>query len=229
MKSFKLSDVLLACKKEPVIEIEAHSSVGDALSLLQKHDVSNLAVVGAAGHYYSSNNFRSLHNDKQYIGLVTLADIVSFLLSPSNSVEKSILAVLGSTNESLSLWILKAEDELLSSLEPLCKGVHSFLVATADLKAAPYLLSQLDVLAFLHGELIKEGFYEKNFSDISLESLSNRSDRHLIKNVVVAYLADKVQKTLKVMDEHSFRSVGVVDKSGCLVDYFSVTGMYTYV
>lgn len=223
--SFQLSDVLQTCQKEPVIEIEAHCSVGDALELLQQKTISTLAVVGAPGHYYSSNSFHSVHNGKQYIGLVMLADIVSFLLSrPDNTIEKSILSVLGATNESLSLWILKDQDSLLSSLEPLCKGVHSFLVATADFEEPLYLLSQLDVLGFLHAQWGTDGGGRLSFelSSISLDSVLKG---HLDKDVVVASLDDSVKKTLEIMSEHEYRSVGVVDKAGCLVDYFSFTGM----
>jgi CBS domain-containing protein len=218
--NFTLKDVLLSAKKNPVISIEAHEPLGRALHLFQEHSISSLAVYGAPGSYYSSADITlSIHNGKQYIGLLSLADCVSFLLTEGKHVEISVLQAIGATNESMSLWILKTSDSLFSSLEPLGKGLHSFLVATPNEQEPLYLLSQQDILLFLHEQLLDENFYDRFPMDLK----SFCKDK---SQLVVAQLGDSIQDVLKTMTTLAFRSVGVVDKFGSLVDYFSFSGIY---
>jgi CBS domain-containing protein len=72
--------------------------------------------------------------NKQYIGIITILDIIVFLSQhPTSAVNHlfshtRVASIIGSNPEGQSLWMMRPDQPLLFALEPMGKGVHRFLV-----------------------------------------------------------------------------------------------------
>ncbi|KAJ3087224.1 hypothetical protein HK102_011558 [Quaeritorhiza haematococci] len=131
-----------------LVEISADSSVGEAVDLMRKYNILALAVFGQKGRWIGAGlSTDAFTKDKQYIGLISILDIVIYLTNVSiqndehevpfrggNPVRYQsldsirVIEVVGESDESQSLWLAKPNETLLDALEPMGKGVHRFLV-----------------------------------------------------------------------------------------------------
>ncbi|KAJ3198659.1 hypothetical protein HDU67_003458 [Dinochytrium kinnereticum] len=99
---------------------------------MKKNRVTALAVYGQKQHWVGAGELNICTKDKQYIGIITILDVILHLgkrsLHPRTLANSRIVEVIGSTVEGRTLWIGRPDVPLLRSLEPLAKGVHRLLV-----------------------------------------------------------------------------------------------------
>ncbi|TPX46007.1 hypothetical protein SeMB42_g03841 [Synchytrium endobioticum] len=155
-----------------LVSISVDASVGDALKMFTRHNLLAMPVYGQSHHSLPSGH-------KQYLGIVSILDIVMFVtyvasetdqqpttviqtdkapdfprpnpLHQADTLESiSIRSVLGKSSESESLWTAKPNDRLGDAIEPLGKGIHRLLVPMPISETAGYhVLTQTDVTRFI--------------------------------------------------------------------------------
>jgi CBS-domain-containing membrane protein len=91
---------------------------------------------------------------------LTAVDDKNGVLEWADKVEEAmvhrIFQVIGSTNESLSLWVFDESASLKSAMEPLEKGIHRMLVSVPADKSQDKeykVLTQLDIVRFISTRL----------------------------------------------------------------------------
>eukprot|EP00040_Diaphanoeca_grandis_P037208 m.241380 g.241380 ORF g.241380 m.241380 type:complete len:339 (+) comp33773_c2_seq1:215-1231(+) len=174
LSSATVGDVV--ADKRVLVDVSCKTSVADVLALLGRFSILSVPVYGDKGGWIGSGGVDVVIGNKQYIGVVSVLDIVVYLLNHSQTtapdstdvdaarltkaLSQPITAVIGSTNESLTLWVEPASRSLLLACEQFCKGVHRALVtcepnnsntmvsshnSTNDAK----LITQTDVVRFM--------------------------------------------------------------------------------
>ena len=92
--------------KSPVLPVVSKTTVGATLDIMNQLEVTTLAVHGAAGHWLGEAQL--VCGDKQYIGMVSIIDVLAFLMKDRDAVEARVMRyitdAMGSTPESLSVW-----------------------------------------------------------------------------------------------------------------------------
>ncbi|KAJ3187102.1 hypothetical protein HDU85_007140 [Gaertneriomyces sp. JEL0708] len=129
-----------------LIELPAEASVQDALTLIRTHNILAVAVWGKKGRWLGAGATEAYAGDKQYIGIVSILDIVNYVLSllpddPSagspapalggahpNLSSKRVIELIGASDETRSLWVARPDTPLRLSLAPIGRGIHRVLV-----------------------------------------------------------------------------------------------------
>lgn len=66
-----------------------------------------------------------MSNGVQYIGVVSIVDLLTFILNGDDAEERitsRISQAIGSTRESMSLWVEPVDRPLYFAMEQFCKG-----------------------------------------------------------------------------------------------------------
>eukprot|EP00897_Mesotaenium_endlicherianum_P009078 jgi/Mesen1/8199/ME000442S07479 len=127
--------------KGRLIQIPHSATVRDALQAMLTHNVLALPVAAPPGQWLGAGGSVILESDpktgqarKQYIGLVSVLDVLMHLAEPEGAsntewaLEMPVSRIIGHSLEGLSLWTLQPATTLYDAMEPLCKGVHRVLV-----------------------------------------------------------------------------------------------------
>lgn len=159
--SFQVTLAELVHQKRKVIAIPFDFSIRETLAVMNKENLICVPIYGSPGKWISCGGFNVVVQGCQYIGVLTLADLLVFMLNDDSGyldtdvaarMEKvTAVEALGATQESQTLWVEPAHRPLTYSMERFAKGVHYLLVhdeqtADRDLK----ILSQTDVIKYLH-------------------------------------------------------------------------------
>jgi len=181
----------VVASKPAMFDVPDSAPVRDVLALLGEKNVLSVPVVGEPGAWMGAGGapLRSASNGKNYIGVVSVIDLVAFVFEQINlgaagvspqegtgasaeqrsvdpvaciraALGRPVIEALGSTQESLSLWIESADLQLQFALQQFCGGgVHRALVLPPwflpgfepdDAGATgPRFLTQTDVVHFL--------------------------------------------------------------------------------
>ena len=144
----KVGDVVRA--SAPIKAVDCSTTVAAALDALSEHGVTTIAVYGEVGHWLGEAKLVS--GKKQYIGMVSILDILSYLLKHADALEhhlnSRITEAIGSTSETLTVWTEDTERPLFFCMEQFCRGTHhAFCVGPAGME--PTMLSQSDLVAYL--------------------------------------------------------------------------------
>lgn len=115
----------IVAEKRHIIDVEASTSIGDVLNILKEQNILAIPVYGRQGSWLGSGGVDLVSNHKQYIGIVSIIDILIFILNgnPENILNHRIVDAIGSTLESRSLWVEPASRPLYFALEQFCKGL----------------------------------------------------------------------------------------------------------
>ena len=157
-------------RTEPeLISVDCHAKVKDVLDLLNSSHKVTVGVYGEAGHWlgnpdinlsktFSDNmmtgDSRLVVGNRQYIGMVTILDIIAFVgrssEPPEVTLDSKISDVIGSTLETQSNWIEPASRALFFAMEQFSRGVHhAFVIDETQKDAGPKMLAQSDIVRFL--------------------------------------------------------------------------------
>ncbi|KAI8608918.1 hypothetical protein BC830DRAFT_1174004 [Chytriomyces sp. MP71] len=229
----------LIADKGPFIDVDAHASIADALTVMRDHKVSALVVAGEQGHWLGAGAscVTIANSAKQLLGIVTILDVILHL---ANSVKLSlegntvtsimhatrIVDILGQNTESLSLWVADPSLELKLALEPLAKGVHRVLVPIyASNESAHHhhqppisfkMCTQSDVIRFFLPLLTTDPAFS-HLAHLPLSALTLPT----VPSVVTR--ADPVMPALVRLAVQNRGAVPVVDRTGVLADTLSTS------
>jgi hypothetical protein len=118
----KVSD--LVATKRVLFDVPASTSIGDTLAALEIEHILSVPVFGTPGSWAGAGGAELIINGKQYIGIVSVLDLVSSILqnapyfdqgSVQNALTRPVSSVIGATDESLSLWIETSDKPLVRS------------------------------------------------------------------------------------------------------------------
>ncbi|KAJ3177222.1 hypothetical protein HK101_010309 [Irineochytrium annulatum] len=137
LQSLSLADVV-AVKPETapkkLCDVPADATLLDALQTMRQDGISCIAVYGKKGHWLGAGETMICTKEKQYIGLVTVLDIILHLSDPAHlapnrdPLTTPISTLIGASDEGRSLWVGRTDVPLPRALEPMAKGVHRLLV-----------------------------------------------------------------------------------------------------
>jgi CBS domain-containing protein len=155
----------LVSEKRHLIGVEASTPVGTVLNLLKEENILSVAVYGTQGSWLGSGGVDLVSNHRQYIGIVSMMDLLAYILrgNPETVLNQRIVEAVGSTSESLTLWVEPASRPLFFALEQFCKGsnfslssqsypagTHRALVHDEKAEGSPIrMLTQTDVVHYL--------------------------------------------------------------------------------
>ncbi|KAJ1503553.1 hypothetical protein HMI54_014577 [Coelomomyces lativittatus] len=159
----------LVFSKQTLVDIHAEKSVLDALQFMHANEIHALPVFGDSSHGLAAAGGQStvhatdLHprhhpSTKMYLGIISMADVLAWVLMNSRLNEHSLFTALstlhvvqlvGLCKESKSLWIAPQEATLLSIMEPLTKGLHRWLIPRNPHSSHLSLCTLSDVLRYL--------------------------------------------------------------------------------
>jgi CBS domain-containing protein len=210
----KVGDV---CKEKPaIISVDCRTTIAVTLDVLNEKNVTTLAVHGEVGHWLGEA--RLVSGSKQYIGMVSILDILSFLMkNPANleaMLQSHISDAIGSTPETLSVWTESADRPLFFCMEQFCRGTHHAFCVSGPTEE-PKMLSQSDLVAYvLHNESAMP-----HISDVLNRPLSsiasNASD--LVRG------EDKLSDAMHLLVRH--HALPIVGADGSIISTLSATDM----
>ncbi|KAL3693039.1 hypothetical protein R1sor_006690 [Riccia sorocarpa] len=164
LQTTKIGD--LAMTKGRVISVPDTATVLDVIRSLTENNVTAVAVAGSANHWVGAGGTYITEGQSQYIGIVSILDVVLHIAdnvsSPTKDIDILAVNIIGQSDESRTLWTLSPNTTLLEAMEPLSKGVHRFLVPVGGMtdpsvtgpettESAPkfVFLTQSDIVRFL--------------------------------------------------------------------------------
>jgi len=214
--------------KEKLYDVPASTSIREALELLENKQILSVPVFDAPGRWVDSGGNEVIVGNKQYIGIVSIVDLVTYTfregttaLNEENSVlSRPLSSAIGSTDESLSMWIETLN--VYDAMEQFAKGVHRALVlpvvgSSTEVK----LLTQTDVVSFLSENQSKSALLNRVFNSKLKDLL--RPDQK--KDLVNVSMSDKLIGALNVLLESKVHGVAVVDDDGKLKSVLSVSDL----
>jgi hypothetical protein len=146
----------LTASKRKLVSILNSEQIKNVLQIIEKEQITTVAIYGDVNHWIGAGFMNMLADGKQFIGMASITNILFYLLQGEKSItkklEEPIVQVLGSTNESQSLWFERNSKPLFEVMERFCKGVHySFVVnSLQNDDKEPMLLSQSDIVNFFY-------------------------------------------------------------------------------
>jgi CBS domain-containing protein len=229
-----------------LFDVAASTRIIDVLMLLKEQKLLSVPVFSTPGSWTGAGGAELIVGGKQYIGIVSVLDLVAFIFRNSassseppatqeasvhNAITRPVSAAIGCTEESLSLWVEPAGRGVLAAMEQFSKGVHRSLVVSPSTLAVSSssgfplgevkLLTQTDVVKFL---------LEMRSNSASLERLFNatlcelpRADSK--KNLVSVAGTDSLSRALDIMILARVHGVPVVDDAGHLETILSISDL----
>jgi hypothetical protein len=110
----------LVATKRVLFDVPASTSIGDVLAVLEDEHILSVPVFGTPGEWTGAGGSELIIDGKQYIGIVSVLDLVSSILrtyfdqgSVQNALERPVSSVIGATDESLTLSIETSDKPLV--------------------------------------------------------------------------------------------------------------------
>jgi CBS domain-containing protein len=219
----------IVAPKEKLHDVAASTPISEVLILLEKRQILSVPIFDAPGRWVDAGGNEVIVGNKQYIGIVSVLDIITYAfrecttaLNEANSVlSRPVSSAIGSTDESLSIWMetINVHD----AMEQFAKGVHRALVLPVLENSADEvkLLTQTDVVTFLSGNQAKSALLDRVFNS-KLKDL-NRPDQ--TKDIVNVSMSDNLIDALNVLLESKVHGVAVVGDGGKLQSVLSVSDL----
>eukprot|EP01094_Clydonella_sp_ATCC50884_P014071 TRINITY_DN2442_c0_g1_i3.p2 TRINITY_DN2442_c0_g1~~TRINITY_DN2442_c0_g1_i3.p2 ORF type:complete len:406 (-),score=164.60 TRINITY_DN2442_c0_g1_i3:1646-2827(-) len=223
----------LVASKMLLVAVPDDATVEFALSVLNQFRITSLPVSAPEGRYLAAGGVDATTADHhQFIGIVSIADIALHIAQAANAAEQEkymsakIASLIGSTNESRSLWVTPPDKSLYYAMEPFGKHVHRTLVPrTTDEGKNFTLLTQSDVLRFLveHKEELAPVF-GRTLSQVlgaTEEQLRQEKSAH----VVAVRSSDTALEALRTLQGAGVTAGPIVDEAGKLVGTLSFSDL----
>ncbi|KAL7750849.1 hypothetical protein RI367_003808 [Sorochytrium milnesiophthora] len=160
----------LVQSKGGIVDIAVDATVFDAMQTLRAKGIVSLPVYGHSGHWVTSAASNTSSGDKQYLGILSMLDICTWLLQQQQQQQRSgmtdaqleelvratpVRSLLGESLESRSLWVTSASNDLMALMEPLAKGIHRWLVEVPATQTGSVfrVCTQTDIVRYIHANL----------------------------------------------------------------------------
>mmetsp|Transcript_57919 Transcript_57919/g.131245 ORF Transcript_57919/g.131245 Transcript_57919/m.131245 type:complete len:259 (+) Transcript_57919:505-1281(+) len=227
----------LVSSKRPLLDVSASTKIADALDLLGAENLLSVPVFCTPGSWAGAGGTDVTVGRKQYIGIVSVLDLISYVVKNSrpsfgevnpfvqNALARPVSSAIGSTNESLSIWVEPADKEVLNAMEQYAKGIHRALVPPPDSNlpnGVVKLLTQTDIVRFIS---------EIRSNSVSLEGIFN-SSLHALHNILPARSKDlvsvrsscNIMQAIETLLQHNVHAAAVIDEhSGEIVSVLSMS------
>ncbi|CAL9241393.1 unnamed protein product [Arabidopsis halleri] len=178
--------------------------------------------LGAGGSMIVESDKQSGSARKQYIGVVTMLDVVAHIAGDDgeSGLDKKMAApvssIIGHCPEGLSLWSLNPNTSIMDCMEMLSKGIHRVLVPLdsnienitgpelVESASAYAMLTQMDLISFfLDRSSELHGILSHTVTDLSA-----------IHNTVLALTSEaRVKDAIKCMSTEMLNAVPIVEAS----------------
>lgn len=210
----KVGDVVAG--KGPVKSVDCRTTIAATLDLLNELGVTTIAVYGEVGHWLG--DYQLVCGRKQYIGMISILDILSFLTRRPDAIEtflqNHISDTIGSTQETMTVWTESADRPLFFCMEQFCRGTHhAFCVG--DPSVEPKMLSQSDLVAYVLS-------HETAMPHISC-ALDQTVGSIASAATDLVNVSDKLSDALRLLVKH--HALPVVDSNGVVLSTLSASDM----
>ncbi|CAI7729755.1 unnamed protein product [Closterium sp. NIES-53] len=121
----------LVSEKREIISVPDTATVLDALELMNANGIVALPVAAPPGKWLGAGGANIVDGEKQYIGVVSMADVAMHLVREGArpaALKAGVVSLIGNSPEGLSLWVASSSTPLVDAMEPLSKGIHRLLV-----------------------------------------------------------------------------------------------------
>ncbi|CAA7025812.1 unnamed protein product [Microthlaspi erraticum] len=181
---FKVKD--LTVNKCPLVQVSDSATLGDALNAMKvvfwyetggKPSKSGACGCGARPMVETGSA------KKQYIGMVTMLDVVAHIAGEDGLDKKMaapVSSIIGHCPEGRSLWSLNPSSSIMDCMEMLSKGIHRVLVPLdsnientpgpelVESASAYTMLTQIDLISFfLHQSSHLQPILSRTVTDLS--------------------------------------------------------------
>lgn len=168
-----------------IVSVEANTTLAATLDILNENNITTVAVYGKLGHWLGDASM--VFGGKQYIGMTTILDILSFLLKADNidlKLQCRVADVIGSTVETMSMWIESVDRPLFFCMEQFCRGTHHAFAIDGATRSDPKMLSQSDLVNYL---VQNEGAmpHVASVLDIPIGSIASKVRDHVLPNTTM--------------------------------------------
>jgi len=235
--STPLSNIPPVTRHSQIIDVDAEYKISVALDLMRDYDHVALPVYGMgvmreslAPSAVSSNASVSPDSAKTYIGMITILDIVVYLLSETSPPQASdsvthalqttpVAAILGETRES-SFMTLEHDMSLLDVLQAMTTGTHRVLVEN---EGEFRMLTQFDVVKYIYENSQADSLIQ-SVMDTPLTELSLAHSEKEVGFVLVVEDGWSTKKAVSYMSANALQAVAVV-RDGSLVGTLSLSDL----
>jgi len=133
-----------------VLSMDRKTPVSEVLSTLEELEIQSVAISAPPNSYIGAGGVNVVSQGQQIIGIVSIIDVLAFSLKNNDYLTRAVSEVIGSTNESLTLWCEESKKPLYFAMEQFIKGVHHSLVQNTEDPNVPLkYLAQTDIVRFL--------------------------------------------------------------------------------
>ncbi|GJP47809.1 hypothetical protein CLOM_g6981 [Closterium sp. NIES-68] len=98
---------------------------------MNANNIIALPVAAPPGKWLGAGGANIIDGEKQYIGVVSMADVAMHLVKERarpGALKEGVVSLIGNSAEGLSLWVASNTTPLVDAMEPLSKGIHRLLV-----------------------------------------------------------------------------------------------------
>jgi CBS domain-containing protein len=217
--SFTISVGDIVADKRLIIHVSWDSSIRKCLEILANENLISLPVYGQPERWIGYGGIIVVANSFQYIGIVNLADLFLYILQGSSTDERmsqSIYNVLGTTDESLTLWAENCHEKLSYILERFSKGIHHGLVFDpSDSTYLVKILSSTDIVKYFSSNLTEFPLLQRTFN--------NAAGIYATKDVKGVSSNSKMLEALNLL--RSVTALPVLDPFGELIATLSLSDL----
>lgn len=227
-KLLSLTPILEVVKnKNQLYDISCDSTIGDALQILNQHNILSIPVYGKPDHWIGAGGqSNAVFNDKLYIGILSITDILLYLIDANNvhnAIKARVADAIGKTKEGTSLWVFPPGESLITAMEPLSKKVHRALILNHPRPSFCTLLSQFDIVKFIwdHMEILKN----TPISPLSVREALLSIDDYKSRPIACVSISPttSLRDALEIMRNNEVVAVPVIDGNDQIVATFSMS------
>jgi CBS domain-containing protein len=144
----KVGDIVAG--KPPLLSVDSRATLSSVLEVMNASHATTVGVYGEAGHWLGDQLL--VVGSKQYIGMVSILDVVAFLASEGSveaRLQSPITEVIGATTETQSVWVEPLSRPLFFAMEQFCRGTHHAFAVDDKHVEEPRMIAQSDIVDFL--------------------------------------------------------------------------------
>jgi CBS domain-containing protein len=144
----KVGDIVAG--KPCLLSVDSRATLGSVLDVMATSHATTVGVYGEAGHWLGDQQL--VVGSKQYIGMVSILDVVAFLASGGSveaRLQSPVSEVIGATAETQSVWVEPLSRPLFFAMEQFCRGTHHAFAVDDRHVEEPRMLAQSDIVNFL--------------------------------------------------------------------------------
>lgn len=251
LSNHTVSNLVANKVRRQLVDAPVSTSIQTLLQLMHANKCQAIAVYGQSGHWLSAGQNNATFGEKQYIGIVSMLDVILNLTTQVYSkgdetipidhfhldklTKDSVLNIIGNTNESLSLWTTNLSSQLMNLVEPMGKGIHRVLVQDLskqqNVNNQPWMMiTQTDVIKYFlqHSTDMKK---EPELFEFFTKSIENAKVYNYTSPLFTADLNSSLIQIFMEMSHLNISAVPVVDstRNGILLETLSISDLREFV